>query len=59
MAIEPPTPIAMATIASRLLNQLTALVNRLAPNIFVIGEPTSVGQPLRKLKYAIVSPVRA
>ena len=50
IAIEPPTPIAMATVANRSLSQLTGRVTRLWPKVARIGAPMSPGTPRRKPK---------
>jgi hypothetical protein len=50
MATEPPSPMAMATIASRSLSQPTPRVRRFDPNTLMIGALTRLAQPRRKLK---------
>ena len=57
MATEPATPMAMATMADRSLNQPTARVSMLSPKTHLIGALIRFGQPLRNPKYAITRAV--
>ena len=50
IAIDPPTPIAMARIVSKLLNQLKESVSRFFPKVSIIAAPIKLGHPRRNPK---------